>query len=345
MLSRISGLLFCFLLVLSCGNLTESQRESILQQLDEAQFSGTFLLSQKGEIILDEQRGMAEMQGQVPFQKNTSSNLGPLSEAITAAAILLLVEEGKVALEDPVQKHIPSFPYPNILVQHLLSHQTGLPAFEPYALQYWDTTKTYSPAMLLDLFETMKPALEFEPGTQTLINPVDYVMLAGIIDIYSNTFINEYLPYRLFQPLHMGNSHVYHRLIWDRPSTAARGYGDKKQSKIWEQNWKDGLYGHANYYSSVKDWNTFLQALEKEKGLLYGQADNILKAGGGDPVFTNGFWTDGKSYWRFGEHHGYSGGTYRNPSQDLTLIWLSNNNMDNPGKFTEEILRKIGVSF
>lgn len=341
---QMGFLLGLVLLLGACTDPIEQQEKALQDLLTQQHFSGV-LLWQNGEAsILLDQLGWADAQGRLPFKATTPSNLGPLSEAYTAATVQLLINDGKVALQDPLQKHIPSFPYAEITIEQLLKHQSGLPDFLPYTLQYWDTLKNYSAAMLLDMLETMEPPLDVPPGTETAENPVDYIMLAGLIDIYSNTFINEYLPYKLFQPLHMGNSYVYHQLIWDRPPQAARAYSDRNQTEIWEKNWTDGLYGHANYYSSVADWNKFIEALEQEKGLLAGQLSTILNGSSANPAFNHGFWSNGNAYWRFGQHHGYMAGTYRDPSQNLTLIWLANNNFSEPTEFMGQVLEILGIS-
>lgn len=327
----------------SCTDPTEEKAEVLSAFITEQGVSGSFILLKGEEVLVASSQGWADREAGLSFSSETPSNLGPLSEGITGAVIALLAEEGKLTLSDPLQQHIPSFPYSAITITHLLEHRSGIPDFKPYAMQYWDTTKTYSPAMLLDLFETMQPPLDFAPGSQQVINPVNYIMLAGLLDIYSSTFINEYLPYKLFQPLHMGDSHVYHQLIWDRPPKAARGYGDRQQTRIWEASWTDGLYGHANFYSSTRDLQRFILAIEANRGLLEGHLERLQASVEGEDM-RYGFWANGKSYWRFGKHHGYAAGIYRNPDQDLTCIWLCNNNGIEPNELGGQVLQIMGES-
>src|SRR4029078_10167525 len=95
-------------------------------------FNGNILVAENGKIIYQKSFGLADFSNKVENNINTAFPIASISKTITATAVLQLVESGKLKVTDPAKKYLPQFPYPDITIQHLLSHTSGLPPYNAY---------------------------------------------------------------------------------------------------------------------------------------------------------------------------------------------------------------------
>jgi CubicO group peptidase (beta-lactamase class C family) len=93
--------------------------------LGRGNFSGGILLAKNGEIVFEDYRGFYNKQAGKLIDSTSPLHVASISKTFTSAAILKLMEEGKLALDDNVQKYLPTFPYGNITIKNLLSHRSG----------------------------------------------------------------------------------------------------------------------------------------------------------------------------------------------------------------------------
>lgn len=89
-------------------------------------FNGAVVVGSNDAILYERGFGLANVAEGVPFTPNTPSNGASMGKTLTAAAILMLQEDGLIDLDDPVTKYLPEFPYPEIKIRHLISHSSGL---------------------------------------------------------------------------------------------------------------------------------------------------------------------------------------------------------------------------
>jgi len=128
---RINSIrLICLFLSLN-SNCQNFRSEKELDNLFTSHFSAntpgcSALVSQNGKIIYEKAFGSANLELKVPAKPQTIFSLASITKQFTAISILQLVSQGKIALSDNVQKHIPDFPANNILIENLLSHTSGL---------------------------------------------------------------------------------------------------------------------------------------------------------------------------------------------------------------------------
>jgi D-alanyl-D-alanine carboxypeptidase len=140
------------------------------------------LIVHDGETVLRKGYGMANLELEVPIRPEMVFEIGSVTKQFTAAAILKLAEQGKLALEDDVRKHLPGYPThgKTITIEHLLTHTSGIPSYT--GLPEWQARvrEDLTVQQLVGIFQD-KP-LEFEPGERYSYNNSAYVLLGAVIE-------------------------------------------------------------------------------------------------------------------------------------------------------------------
>ncbi len=155
-------------------------------------------VSQNGKIVVNKAYGSADLERDVPITSNTIFDAGSVRKQFVAAAILLLVEEGKLSLADDVRKHIPQLPdYGHkITVNHLLTHTSGIRDWQPLL----NLAGGDPDAMTMILRQR---ELNFVPGEEWSYSNSGYVLLPEIVARTSGMPFSEFARKRLFEPLGM----------------------------------------------------------------------------------------------------------------------------------------------
>src|SRR4030095_10685823 len=141
-------------------------RSSLIDQLlsdlyQKHFFNGPVVIGQKGKIIFSKGYGYANFQDSIPFTPYTRSDGGSNAKTLTATSILLLAEEGKLKLNDPVQTYLPDYPYPNTTVWNLITHSVGgLPDYD-YFFENSSDTQIVTTSLNLVTLNKNKPPLEY----------------------------------------------------------------------------------------------------------------------------------------------------------------------------------------
>ncbi|MFZ6800698.1 serine hydrolase [Undibacterium sp. Di24W] len=199
---------------------------TITQQLDQIgatyykanQPGATVIVVKDGKTLLRKAYGIANIDRKEPLQADYVMRLGSITKQFTSVAILQLVEEGKVALNDPVTKFFPDYPASgkSITVEHLLTHTSGIPSYTGKPDFIATAGKDISVQEMVDSFKN--DALEFEPGTAYKYNNSGYFLLGAIIEKVSGEPYAKFVEKRLFAPLGMKD-------------TAYEGYERSKQAR------------------------------------------------------------------------------------------------------------------
>lgn len=217
-----------FLFCSSCRNQAESHTtaakggadealDSFFQTLAEKEmFNGAVAVKKEGKLILKKGYGKANFKYDEDFTPETPMEIASVSKQFTAAAILILQQEGKLHIEDRAKKYLGAdFPYPKITIKHLLTHTSGLPNYATYFRKEWDTTKIAYNKDILTYFKTEKPELISVPGERYKYSNSGYIVLAEIVAAVSGRPLDEFLRNQIFQPAEMGSSAFYERdTIW-----------------------------------------------------------------------------------------------------------------------------------
>ena len=186
-----------------------------------------------GKPVLLKAYGMADLEHNVPNTPDTVFESGSVAKQFTAMAIMLLVQDGRLSLDDPVRKHIPELPDYGVplTIRHMLTHTSGLRDWGSIASIAGAprTTREYTHAHVLDIVSRQK-ALNFPPGTQWSYSNTGFNLAAIIVDRVSGTSFADFSKRRIFEPLGMTSTHWrddHRRIVKNRAiaySTAAVGY-------------------------------------------------------------------------------------------------------------------------
>lgn len=165
-----------------------------------------------GDLVFARGYGLANLEDNIPITPETSFHLASLSKQFTAAAIALLILDGKVQLSDPVAQYLPeTAKYGDRLrIEHLVymtsgvSEYTDLPRASrlPWATFYYFTRDEAIAAAL------QPEHLEFEPGTQWAYRNINYMLLTKIVEVVSHQPFSTFMHDRIFAPLGMSHSDV-----------------------------------------------------------------------------------------------------------------------------------------
>jgi CubicO group peptidase (beta-lactamase class C family) len=162
------------------------------------------LVSRGGQIIRAQGYGFANVELQVPVKPETIFQSGSMGKGFTATAVMMLVEEGKIGLEDPLSKYFPDAPafWQQVTIRELLSHTAG---FTDYPKDF-DMRKDYTEAEALKMVESIPPA--FPPGTSWSYSNLGYLTLGILIHKVSGLFYGDFLEERIFRPLDMRTTRI-----------------------------------------------------------------------------------------------------------------------------------------
>nr|WP_294858411.1 serine hydrolase [uncultured Fluviicola sp.] len=223
-------------------------------QVEVNHFSGTVLVTQNGSVLLKKAYGLADYEWDVKNTVDTKFQLASVTKQFTAASILLLVERGKLSLDDHLGNFFPDFPKADSVTIHmLLSHSSGLGlGFKELALSTISADSAYS--------EIKKIPYEFSPGTKTAYSNIGYYLLRRIIEQVSGETYAVFLSKNIFEKVGMKNSGVSNNdsIVLNK----AKAYCRTEKGFIHNPyiNWAVNL-GHDGVYSTVEDLALWDQAL------------------------------------------------------------------------------------
>jgi CubicO group peptidase (beta-lactamase class C family) len=168
-----------------------------LKELAGYGYSGSVLVAQKGEVVLDQGYGLADRAHGTPFTADTLFDIASISKPFTAAAVLRLEMKGKLKVEDKVSRFFPDAPpdKAGITLHQLLTHTAGFPEtigpeYEPLARK----------AFLRRIFATK---LVHRPGERFLYSNAGYSLLAAVVEVVSGRPFGEFLRAEVFLPAGM----------------------------------------------------------------------------------------------------------------------------------------------
>ena len=305
-------------------------------------FNGVILFAE-GNTVFQKAYGYTNFRNKDSLTINTSFQLASVSKTVTSTAVLMLKDQGKIALTDSVQKFLPQFPYEGITIEQLLSHRSGLGNYVYWTEKYWkDQDSLMTNNDVLRMMSEHKPAIYYSPNRRYYYNNTNYMLLASIVEKISGMSFEDFLKENIFNPLKMDNSFLFTRANI-KSHESAIGYKNKRRP--YSFFFLDGVHGDKGLYSTVGDMYKFDRALRK--GILISDSTKA-------DAYTNRSKYYRKPYglgWRLNSykgdriiyHHGWWRGfkTYfiRNIEDDRTIIILSNT--VNGSKFNNKNLLKL----
>lgn len=174
----------------------------------------------ENKIIWTGAKGFSDVENFVPATTNTVYRIASISKSITAVAIMQLVQQKKISLDDNALKYIPYFPTKKwkFTIRQLLNHTSGI---RDYKFGEFNSTETF-PSIRDAITLIIKDSLEYEPGTKYLYTTLGYNLLAAVIENVSGISYSEYMKQNVFVPSGMGST--YFEFQKEIVSYRARGY-------------------------------------------------------------------------------------------------------------------------
>jgi CubicO group peptidase (beta-lactamase class C family) len=251
-----------FALSLRADALRDHMDAYVRRYADADFFSGVVRVTKGDRVIYENAFGFADRALQVPNSLQTRFQIASLSKPMTAAAILLLAEEGKLSLEDKLSKFVPDFPNGNKLtIEELLTHYSGLG--DASAQPDYNEWSRFSQTTAALVERARKVPRQSEPGTTYFYSNSNYHVLAFLIEKVSGQNYGDFLERKIFKPAGMTNT--AHRARDETiVSNLANGYSPAGASGFERATYLDwtSKTGNGSLYSTAEDLFRFHRALQ-----------------------------------------------------------------------------------
>lgn len=288
-----------------------------------------FLVAKNGQIIYENYMGFANKRTGEMITKNMPLHIASVSKVLTSTAVLMLIDAGKLKLDQKVTTLIDSFPYKDVTIQTLLNHRSGMRNYAYFTDKgNWDRHKTLTNEDIVKVMIEKDIKQETKTDTHFSYCNTNYTILALVIEKVTGMKYPEAMKQMIFEPLGMTNTFVFD-IEKDR-DIIAPSYKGTMEIAI---DYLDGIYGDKNIYSTPRDLLKFDKAryapffLNKEllkkvyKGYSYeskgtrnyGLGVRMIEWEKGEPFFFhNGWW------------HGNTSSFINLRKEKVTMIVLSN---------------------
>ena len=290
------------------------------------------IVAHRGQVIHRSGSGLANIATNTPFRTSTPSYIASVGKMFTALGVLRLVDAGKLTLDTPVGRVLPTAPtyLRAVTISQLLTHTGGV-------IDHFDVggdERSYSTADVMQILDDADSLL-FAPGTRNSYSNSGYVLLAQVIEQVSGASYAAFLQREFFTPFGMTSTSVADGRT---PLPGNRALGYRKGTSGWElDDYRSSTTGAGGIYASVDDLHRFwvamregrvvtaasmerartMQVLSNGKGTPYGMGWLAESDGRGplkDKLYVaavgqlRGFWSLLKWYY----------------NDDLVVIWTSN---------------------
>jgi len=188
--------------------LIQQKIDTLLTDIYQADKTGAAVLAvKKQKVILRKGYGMANLELGVKIRPEMVFRIGSITKQFTAAAVMILVEKGKISLSDDMTKYLPDYPTGGnrITIHHLLTHTSGIKSYTGMAKWPPVMRKDFKVEKLIDFFKS--EPMDFKPGERYLYNNSAYFLLGAIIEKVSGLTYQAFIQKHIFTPLGMKNSY------------------------------------------------------------------------------------------------------------------------------------------
>jgi CubicO group peptidase (beta-lactamase class C family) len=312
--------------------------DAVMQELHRTRgFNGNVLVAKKGKIVYEKAIGWADYLHRDSLKIGSQFELASVTKTMTSTAILLLMERGKLKLDDDVKKFFPDFPYDGVTIRLLLTHRSGMMNYvyfidDIYRKNHLNQRKGLTNAEAMKMIADNKPTRFNEPNKRFLYNNSNFMVLGSIIEKVSGMSYAQFMQENVFKPASMAHTHVYSKAVYDKIPVDVVGHDRGQWRYSVAQNFLDGPVGDKGIYSTVGDLFLFDRALRA--GLLlkpatldsayvprnpmlhghfsYGYGWRTFTAPGQEVIYHTGWW------------HGFRHIYLRDMKNDITVVLLTN---------------------
>ena len=323
-----------------------------MAELDAQGIPGVSLgVMHRGKIVKAKGYGLASIELSVPVTPRSVFQTGSVGKQFAATAVMMLVESGRLSLDDRIIQWFPEAPmaWREITVRHLLTHTSGIPDYgaeeSTMGKGVVDFHRAYTEDELVRRFTALP--LEFQPGDKSSYSNTGYVILGALIRRVTGQFYGDFLQEHIFKPLRMTATQIISES--DIIPNRAAGYR-LVQGQIKNQEWVDptlNTTADGALYSSVLDMAKWDEALYGEK---------LLKRASLEQMWTPVKLNNGKTYlygfgwrvdsinghrrvWHDGGWQGFTMSIQRYLDDGLTVVVFTNLDEDNsdPARIAERV--------
>lgn len=260
--SRLAAATTALALLLPCAaevSLEDGAKNHLGKLTQETLPGLAVLVARDGNIVYQAGFGFADIEKKIPVTPETKFRIGSVSKQFTAAALLRLADEGKLSLDDPLEKYFPGFPRAtDIPIHQLLTHTSGIHSYTSKPDFMMRVVAPVAPDDLIAYFRDDPP--DFAPGEKFLYNNSGYFLAGEIVAKVSGQSLDAFLRTAFFEPLGMKDTGIF--VNANPPPGIARGYsmveGKPTPALDWDMSWAGGA---GALYSTVGDlfrWNEAL---------------------------------------------------------------------------------------
>jgi len=299
--------------------------------LKAGNFNGSVLVAKNGSVVFEKYSGSGHIGHTDTITAFTPTHIASVSKTFTAMAVLKLVQDGKIGLDDELSHYFPTFNYPGVTVRNLLSHRSGLPNYLYFMDELgWDKKVYMRNQDVYDYLVNRKAELTniSSPDTHFTYCNTNYALLALLIEKVSGISYPQFIKHNFFDPLQMKNSFVFTAADSARvnPSYDWRG-------GMIALNALDQVYGDKNIYTTPRDllqWDRVLRTnlifkpaiLEQAYAPYSNEKPGIRNYGLG---WRMNIYPDGKKMiYHNGWWHGNNASFIRLIDEDVTIIVMGN---------------------
>lgn len=306
---------------------------------------GVFLVAKAGKPIYQKSVGKANLELDINLTSEYVFEIGSMTKQFTAIAILMLLEEGKLNLNDNITKYISDYPTHGeiITIHHLLNHTSGIKSFTRIKGLNDIATKDLTILEVIDFFKN--EPMDFKPGEKFKYNNSGYIILGYIIESISKQSYASFIEEHIFKKLGMDASlFASHRKVIKK-----RAYGyHKKEDYINARHISFSIPSSAgSLMSNVNDMLKWQEALTHNKLVSKKIADKAFTnytLNNGDKINYGYGWHVKKINETPSREHGGSIFGFKSmgiylPNEDIYVIGLSNCDCNSPTKIVRKIAK------
>lgn len=318
--------------------------DALMQRYDGQVPGASVLVLKDGQPAFRRSYGLAVVEDRTEVTPASNFRLASVSKQFTAAAVLLLAEDGTLSIDDPLKKWLPSLPTvaDGMTLHQLLSHTSGLLDYEDL-MDPADTRQVHD-IDVLRLLEKENRTY-FAPGSSYRYSNSGYALLALVVGKASGSDFATFLRQRIFLPLGMTHSYAHQDGVDDVPN---RAYGYSEIDGRWQrtdQSTTSAVLGDGGIYSSIDDlakWDAALydERLLRRSSLQLAFSPATRTNEPDVPHYGFGWRINGDALWHSGESIGFRNVIVRYPKQKLTVIVLTNRNEPEPYSLAIDIARR-----
>jgi ABC-type multidrug transport system ATPase subunit/CubicO group peptidase (beta-lactamase class C family) len=238
--------------------------EMVNSYFSKKQFMGSVLVARGDQVLFNKGYGFADLEKRIPDTTETKFEIGSITKQFTAAAILLLEEEGLLRIRNPINNYLQDAPvsWKGIEIYHLLTHTSGIPEMSSFPELQKSAAIPHTPEQLVAMMRD-KP-LDFPPGTRMRYSNSGYVVLGYLIEKISGETYQEFIQKHIFDPLGMKDSGC--RFTSDGIPRMASGYVTNPKGPARAE-----FVHMSNAYSAGGIYSTTGDLLRWERGLFSGK--------------------------------------------------------------------------